>query len=46
MQVNAVLAALPRRQRAVLVLRYLEDLSERQVADILGPVRAHAGRVR
>lgn len=30
------LAALPPRQRAVIVLRYLDDLGEREVADILG----------
>jgi RNA polymerase sigma-70 factor (sigma-E family) len=30
------LLALPRRKRAVLVLRYLEDLPETQVAEILG----------
>lgn len=30
------LAALPQRQRAVVVLRYWEDMSERQVADVLG----------
>ncbi|MGH3729509.1 MAG: SigE family RNA polymerase sigma factor [Micromonosporaceae bacterium] len=30
------LATLPPRQRAVLVLRYFEDLSERQIADQLG----------
>lgn len=30
------LAALPPRQRAAVVLRYWEDLSEHQVADILG----------
>lgn len=28
--------ALPLRQRAVVVLRYYEDLSERQIADVLG----------
>jgi RNA polymerase sigma-70 factor (sigma-E family) len=28
--------ALPPRQRAVIVLRYYEDLSERQTADLLG----------
>ena len=31
-----VLAGLPHRQRVALVLRYYEDLSERQTADALG----------
>jgi RNA polymerase sigma-70 factor (sigma-E family) len=31
-----LLATLPRRQRAVLVLRYYEDCSEEQIATILG----------
>jgi RNA polymerase sigma-70 factor (sigma-E family) len=33
--VLAALRALPPRQRAVVVLRYLEDLSEQQTADVL-----------
>jgi RNA polymerase sigma factor (sigma-70 family) len=33
---RAALLALPPRRRAVLVLRYLEDLPESQVAEILG----------
>ena len=32
----SALQSLPHRQRAALVLRYYEDLSERQVADALG----------
>ena len=32
----AALAALPRGQRAVLVLRFYEDLTEAQTADVLG----------
>jgi RNA polymerase sigma-70 factor (sigma-E family) len=31
-----LVCALPSRQRAVIVLRYYEDLSEAQIADILG----------
>lgn len=42
------LGTLPRRQRAVIVLRYYEDLSDAQIADILGcrasTVRAYATR--
>lgn len=34
--VRAALAALPPRQRAVIVLRYLDDLTETQAADALG----------
>ena len=37
------LARLPQRQRAALVLRYYEDLSERQIADVL---RAPVGTVK
>lgn len=42
------LAGLPRQQRAVLVLRYYEDLPDAQIADLIGcapaTVRAHAAR--
>ena len=34
--IGAALERLTRKQRAVLVLRYFEDLSEKQTADILG----------
>jgi RNA polymerase sigma factor (sigma-70 family) len=33
---QAALSRLPRRQRAILVLRYHEDMTETQVADVLG----------
>ena len=40
--------ALPRQQRAVLVLRYYEDLTEAQTAEILGcslgTVKSHTSR--
>jgi RNA polymerase sigma-70 factor (sigma-E family) len=43
-----LLAELPRQQRAVVVLRYYEDLSERDIADALGcspgSVKRHASR--
>jgi RNA polymerase sigma-70 factor (sigma-E family) len=35
-EVRRALAVLPPRQRAVLVLRYLDDLTEQQTADVLG----------
>jgi RNA polymerase sigma-70 factor (sigma-E family) len=42
------LATLPRRQRAVLVLRYYEDLADIEIAELLGcspgTVRSHASR--
>jgi RNA polymerase sigma-70 factor (sigma-E family) len=45
---NPYLAALSPRQRAVVVLRYYEDLNEREIAEALGcapgTVKAHASR--
>ncbi|GIE59208.1 RNA polymerase subunit sigma-24 [Actinoplanes octamycinicus] len=35
-RVWSLLARLPRRQRAALVLRYYEDLPDQEIADILG----------
>ena len=47
-QVLAALASLPRRQCAVIVLRYWEDMTESQTADLLGcsvgTVRSQAHR--
>jgi RNA polymerase sigma-70 factor (sigma-E family) len=44
----AELAKLPRRQRTVLVLRYYEGLSDREIAELLGcrpgTVRSYAAR--
>jgi RNA polymerase sigma-70 factor (sigma-E family) len=44
------LAALPTKQRAVMVLRYYEDLSEAEIADTLdistGSVKSHASAAR
>jgi RNA polymerase sigma-70 factor (sigma-E family) len=46
--VRSALAVLPRQQRAVLVLRYVEDLPEASIADVLGvsvgTVKTHAHR--
>ncbi len=46
--VRSALAGLPRQQRAVLVLRYIEDLPTASVADLLGisagSVKTHAYR--
>ncbi|MGZ0149319.1 SigE family RNA polymerase sigma factor [Kribbella sp. WER1] len=43
-----LLAKLPRKQRAVLVLRYYEDLSDAEIAELLGvaaaTVRSNAAR--
>jgi RNA polymerase sigma-70 factor (sigma-E family) len=35
-QIWTMLAVLPRRQRAALVLRYYEDLPDAEIADVLG----------
>jgi RNA polymerase sigma-70 factor (sigma-E family) len=44
----AEVGKLPRRQRAVLVLRYYEDLGDAEIAELLGctpgTVRSHASR--
>jgi DNA-directed RNA polymerase specialized sigma24 family protein len=48
LDLTRLLAALPRRQREVAVLRYLEDRPEREVAELLGcsvgSVKRHASR--
>jgi RNA polymerase sigma factor (sigma-70 family) len=48
LDLQAALRALPRRQREVVVLRFLGDLSEKATADALaldvGTVKSHAAR--
>jgi RNA polymerase sigma factor (sigma-70 family) len=48
LHLRAVLGALPRRQREVVTLRYLADLPETTVAELLGcsvgTVKQHASR--
>jgi RNA polymerase sigma-70 factor (ECF subfamily) len=50
LDVRTTLARLPPHQRAVLALRYLEDLSEEQTAEVLGvesgTVKSRAHRAR
>ena len=45
---RTLLSALPRKQRAVLVLRFYEDLDDHKIAELLGcsaaTVRAHASK--
>ncbi|GAA3243740.1 hypothetical protein GCM10020256_68830 [Streptomyces thermocoprophilus] len=47
-RLEVALARLPAKQRAAVVLRYYQDLSERQVAEVLGcplgTARSHAAR--
>lgn len=47
-EVQNLLAALPMRQRQVILLRYYADMSEREIADVLaisrGSVKRHASR--
>jgi RNA polymerase sigma factor (sigma-70 family) len=49
-EVWSALAALPARQRAAVVLRYVEDLSERDIAAVLkcrpGTVKSMLSRAR
>jgi DNA-directed RNA polymerase specialized sigma24 family protein len=40
------MAALPKQQRAVLVLRYYEDLSDVEIAEVLGCKPARYGGTR
>lgn len=49
-RISGALAALPRRQRAVIVLRFVEDLSEAETADLLhctvGTVKSQTAKAR
>lgn len=50
MDLRAALRTLPRRQRACVVLRYLEDMTEREIADALdcsvGTVKSQLSKAR
>ena len=44
-EIESLLHHLPERQRRILVLRYFEDLSQEQIAQIIGTSQVHVGRL-
>lgn len=44
-ELEALLRHLPERQRRILVLRYFEEMSQEQIAQVIGTSQVHAGRL-
>jgi len=44
-ELDALLQHLPERQRRILVLRFFEEMSQEQIAQVIGTSQVHAGRL-
>jgi RNA polymerase sigma-B factor len=44
-QIEGLLDHLPERQRRILVLRFFEDMSQEQIAQVVGTSQVHVGRL-
>jgi RNA polymerase sigma-B factor len=44
-EIEALLQHLPERQRRILVLRYFEEMSQEQIAGVIGTSQVHVGRL-
>jgi RNA polymerase sigma factor (sigma-70 family) len=43
--IEGLLHHLPERERRILLLRYFEDMSQEQIAQVVGTSQVHVGRL-